>query len=60
MKFLLLHLHLCHKDVEFGNIVRYDDIKHLVRRVSGSDENYNLLFCGPPASAKTLFLPGIF
>ena len=22
-------------------------------------ENYNLLFCGPPASAKTLFLQGI-
>ena len=24
-----------------------------------SEENYNLLFCGPPASAKTLFLLGI-
>jgi Holliday junction resolvasome RuvABC ATP-dependent DNA helicase subunit len=24
-----------------------------------SDENYNLLLCGPPASAKTLFLVGI-
>jgi hypothetical protein len=53
MKFL--HLHLFHKEVEFGNIVGYDDIKDLVRRVLGSDENYNLLFCGPPASAKTLF-----
>ena len=36
----------------------YDDIKDLVRRVLSSDENYNLLLCGPPASAKTLFLLG--
>ncbi len=57
MKFL--HLHLFHKEVEFGNIVGYDDIKDLVRRVLSSDENYNLLFVGPPASAKTLFLLGI-
>ena len=57
MKFL--HLHLFHREVEFGNIVEYDDIKALVRRVLSSDENYNLLFCGPPASAKTLFLLGI-
>ena len=55
MKFL--HLHLFHK--EFGNIEAYDDIKYLVRRVLDSDENYNLLFVGPPASAKTLFLLGI-
>jgi replication-associated recombination protein RarA len=52
-----LELHLFHK--QFGNIVGYDDIKDLVRRVSSSDENYNLLFCGPPACAKTLFLLGI-
>ena len=59
MKFLTLHLHLFHREVEFGNIEGYDDIKYLVRRVLSSDENYNLLFCGPPASAKTLFLLGI-
>jgi hypothetical protein len=59
MKFSPLHLHLFHKVVEFGNIVGYDDVKYLVRRVLDSDENYNLLFCGPPASAKTLFLVGI-
>ncbi len=57
MKFL--HLHLFHKEVEFGNIEGYDDIKNLVRRALDSDENYNLLFVGPPASAKILFLLGI-
>ena len=40
-------------------IVGYDDIKDVVRRVLDSYENYNLLLCGPPASAKTLFLLGI-
>jgi hypothetical protein len=55
MKFL----HLFHKDVKFGNIEGYDDINHVVRRALDSHENYNLLFCGPPASAKTLFLLGI-
>ena len=55
----LLHLNLFHKEVEFGNIEGYDDIKDLVRRALDSDENYNLLLCGPPASAKTLFLLGI-
>jgi hypothetical protein len=28
-------------------------------RVFDADENYNLLLCGPPACAKTLFLLGI-
>jgi DNA polymerase III delta prime subunit len=56
MKFLHLHSHLFHKQVEFGDIVGYDDIKDLVRRALDSEENYNLLFVGPPASAKTLFL----
>jgi replication-associated recombination protein RarA len=52
-------LHLFHKEVEFGNIEGYDDIKDIVRRAFSSEENYNLLLCGPPASAKTLFLLGI-
>jgi hypothetical protein len=52
MKFL--HSRLFHKEVEFGNIEGYDD-----RRALDSNENYNLLLCGPPASAKTLFLLGI-
>jgi DNA polymerase III delta prime subunit len=55
----LKFLHLFHKETEFGNIEGYDDIKDLVRRALDSEENYNLLFCGPPASAKTLFLLGI-
>ena len=59
MKFLPLHLHLFHKEVEFGNIEGYADIKDLVRRALDQWENYNLLFVGPPASAKTLFLLGI-
>ena len=41
-----LHLPLFHKEVEFGNIEGYDDIKDLVRRTLSSDENYNLLLCG--------------
>ena len=56
MQPLLLSLRV-HKEVEFENIVGY--VKDLVRRVLRSDENYNLLFCGPAASAKTLFLLGI-
>ncbi|HXX97745.1 MAG TPA: hypothetical protein VEL11_11580 [Candidatus Bathyarchaeia archaeon] len=39
--------------------ITYDDIKNIVRRTLDSDQNYNLLLCGPPASAKTLFLLGI-
>jgi replication-associated recombination protein RarA len=54
MKFL----HLFHKEVEFGNIEGYDDIKDIVRRALDAEENYNMLFIGPPASAKTLFLLG--
>jgi uncharacterized membrane protein (Fun14 family) len=34
-------------------------IRPLVRRALDAEENYNLLFIGPPASAKTLFLLGI-
>ncbi|MGB6533909.1 MAG: hypothetical protein WBF33_37990 [Candidatus Nitrosopolaris sp.] len=55
MKFL----HVFHKEVEFGNIEGYDDIKDIVRRALDAEDNYNLLFIGPPASAKTLFLLGI-
>ncbi|MGA9151807.1 MAG: hypothetical protein WBZ36_14610, partial [Candidatus Nitrosopolaris sp.] len=55
MKFL----HLFHKEVEFENIEGYDDIKDIVRRALDAEDNYNLLFIGPPAGAKTLFLLGI-
>jgi len=50
---------LFRKEIEFTNIQGYDDIKDVVRCVLSSDENYNLLLCGPPASAKNLFLLGI-
>ncbi len=47
------------REVEFENIQRYDDIKDIVKRALDAEDNYNLLFIGPPASAKTLFLLGI-
>src|SRR5215472_4353158 len=43
----------------FTKIQGYEDIKDIVLRVLESDENYNLLFVGPSASSKTLFLQGI-
>jgi replication-associated recombination protein RarA len=52
-------LDLFRKEIEFKNIHGYDDIKDLVRRALEAEDNYNLLFIGPPASAKTLFLLGI-
>jgi replication-associated recombination protein RarA len=59
MKFL----HLFNKSSSaydgFARIQGYEDIKNIVRRVLESDENYNLLFVGPPSSSKTLFLQGI-
>jgi replication-associated recombination protein RarA len=58
MKFL----HLFNKSstaAGFAKIQRYEDIKDIVRRALDSDENYNLLFVGPPSSSKTLFLQGI-
>ena len=52
-------LDLFRKEIEFNNIQGYNDIKDLVRRALDAEDNYNLLFVGPPASAKTLFLLGI-
>jgi MoxR-like ATPase len=52
-------LDLFRKEVGFENIHGYDDIKDIVRRALDAEDNYNLLFIGPPASAKTLFLLGI-
>ncbi|MGA9150793.1 MAG: ATP-binding protein, partial [Candidatus Nitrosopolaris sp.] len=52
-------LNLFRKYNEFYNIHGLDDIKDIVRRTLDAEENYNLLFIGPPASAKTLFLLGI-
>jgi Holliday junction DNA helicase RuvB len=43
----------------FDKIQGYDDLKQIVSRVLYAEDNYNLLFIGPPASSKTLFLQGI-
>ena len=52
-------LDLFRKEIEFNNIQGYHDIKDIVKRALDAGDNYNLLFIGPPASAKTLFLLGI-
>ncbi|MGB6533121.1 MAG: hypothetical protein WBF33_33940 [Candidatus Nitrosopolaris sp.] len=39
-------LDLFRKEIEFGNIHGYDDIKDIVRRALDADDNYNLLFIG--------------
>ncbi|MGB6527481.1 MAG: ATP-binding protein [Candidatus Nitrosopolaris sp.] len=52
-------LDLFRKEIEFEKIQGYDDIKDIVKRALDAEDNYNLLFIGPPASAKTLFLLGI-
>ncbi len=52
-------LDLFRKEIGFDNIQGYDDLKDIVRRALDAEDNYNLLFIGPPASAKTLFLLGI-
>jgi replication-associated recombination protein RarA len=43
----------------FKNIDGYDDVKEIVRRALNTDEQYNLVFIGAPASGKTLFLQAI-
>jgi DNA polymerase III delta prime subunit len=50
---------LFRKEIDFVNINGYDDIKDIVKRALDAEDNYNLLFVGPPASSKTLFLLGI-
>jgi len=57
MKFL--HHLFSSNRTDFDKIEGYEDIKEIVMRVLDSEDNYNLLFTGPPASAKTLFVLGI-
>ena len=61
MKFLHLphRFHIKPRETAFDKIEGYSDIKDIVKRALDSEENYNLLFTGPPASSKTLFLLGI-
>jgi replication-associated recombination protein RarA len=57
MKFPNFSLSLFHKSAEdFDTIVGYDDVKNIVRRALDSEESFNLLLRGEPASSKTLFL----
>jgi replication-associated recombination protein RarA len=58
MKFLH-HLFSSNKPTGFDKIEGYEDIKDILIRVLDSEDNYNLLFIGPPACSKTLFLLGI-
>ena len=59
MKFLHLFNKSSSTHDGIARIHGYEDIKDIVRRALDSNENYNLLFVGPPASSKTLFLQGI-
>lgn len=40
----------------FDNIVGFDDVKELVKFAIHSEKQVHILFVGPPATAKTLFL----
>ena len=59
MKFLHLFNKSSSAYAGFAKIQGYEDIKDIVRRALDSNENYNLLFVGPSATSKTLFLHGI-
>jgi Holliday junction resolvasome RuvABC ATP-dependent DNA helicase subunit len=43
----------------FEKIAGYADIKDIMRKALVSEESINILFVGPPASAKTMFLQGV-
>jgi DNA polymerase III delta prime subunit len=51
--------HLLNKHDTFNRVQGYDDLKEILSRALDTEHNYNLLFIGPPASSKTLFLQGI-
>jgi replication-associated recombination protein RarA len=55
----LKFLHLFNRHSTIDKICGYDDLKQIVIRTLDAEDNYNLLFVGPPASSKTLFLQGI-
>jgi len=61
MKFPQFHLfsNSSNSKTAFSNIDCYDDLKEIVKRALNAPDSYNLLFCGPPSSAKTQFLQGI-
>ena len=57
MKFFNFNKSLFHhqKQLGFRNIEGYEDVKDIISRALESEDNFNLLLCGPPASSKTLF-----
>jgi hypothetical protein len=55
MKFFNFNKSLFHKSVEdFDSISGYSDVKNIIRRTLDSEESFNLLLWGEPASSKTL------
>src|SRR5215831_4079997 len=44
------------RKASFSSISGYDDVKNIINRVLSSEENFNLLLVGTPASSKTQFL----
>ena len=48
--------HKYDSQASFSSISGYDDVKNIINRVLSSEENFNLLLVGPPASSKTQFL----
>src|SRR5215813_485626 len=54
MKFLDNLLH--HKHDYQASFSSYDEVKNIINRVLSSEENFNLLLVGPPASSKMQFL----
>ena len=56
-KFLdnLFH-HKHDSQASFSSISGYDHVKNIINRVLSSEENFNLLLVGAPASSKTQFL----
>jgi replication-associated recombination protein RarA len=59
MRFLHFSSNSCKESTAFDKISGYNDLKDIVMRILNAEDNYNLLFIGPPASSKTLFLQGI-
>jgi CBS domain containing-hemolysin-like protein len=57
-KMLLSKITIC-EDNFFRDIVGYDHIKRLFRMALDSDSVVHILLVGPPASAKTMFLPSL-
>ena len=55
MKFFNL-FHKSQPQHRFDSIEGFEDVKQIVNRVLQSEENFNLLFVGPPSSSKTQFL----